>query len=69
VEFVDSVPGTREWPIGADNSRPETISFLRNNGFQIYGAEKWDGSVKDGIAHLRGYYEIRIHPSVREHRA
>lgn len=61
-EFYDAVPGSREWPIGADCSRPETISHLRNKGFNIYGAEKWEGCVKDGIAHLRGFDEIIIHP-------
>lgn len=63
VQLVDSVPGSREWPIKADSARPETISFLRNKGFNISAAEKWDGSVKDGVAHLRGYREIVIHPS------
>lgn len=60
--FYDAIPGAREWPIGADCARPETISHLRNKGFNIYGAEKWEGSVKDGIAHLRGFDEIIIHP-------
>jgi phage terminase large subunit len=62
VQFVESVPGTREWPINCDNARPETIAWMRNNGFAARAAEKWDGSIKDGIAHLRGYYEIVIHP-------
>src|SRR3954471_13285495 len=62
VQFVESVPGTREWPIKADSARPETISFLKNRAFNISAADKWDGSVKDGIAHLRGYHEIVIHP-------
>lgn len=65
-EFYDSVPGSRDWPIGADCSRPETISHLRRRGFNIYGAEKWDGCVKDGIAHLRGFDEIVIHPRCTE---
>ena len=58
--FVDLVPGAREWPIKADNARPETISDLRRAGFSCSAAEKWDGSVKDGIAHLRGFDEIVI---------
>lgn len=62
VQFVESVPGTRDWPIKCDNARPETINWLCNQGFAAHPAEKWDGSVKDGIAHLRGYYEIVIHP-------
>lgn len=61
-EFMESVPGSRDWPIGADNSRPETISHLKNKGFRIYAAEKWQGSVEDGIAYLRGFDRIVIHP-------
>jgi phage terminase large subunit len=62
VQFVDSVPGTREWPIWCDSARPETISWLCGQQFAAKPVEKWDGSVKDGIAHLRGYYEIVIDP-------
>lgn len=61
-EFYEDVPGSDEWPIGADCARPETISHIRNKGFNIYAAEKWTGSVKDGIAHLRSYNQIVIHP-------
>lgn len=61
-EFCDSVPGTRDWPIKADNARPETISHIRRRGFNIQAAEKWDGCVKDGISHIRGYKQIIIHP-------
>ncbi|MFX5956688.1 terminase large subunit, partial [Acinetobacter baumannii] len=45
----------------ADNSRPETISFLKRQGFNIQAAAKWQGSVEDGISHLRGFEEIVIH--------
>ncbi|TJZ75591.1 PBSX family phage terminase large subunit [Chitiniphilus eburneus] len=60
-ELYDSVPGARDWPIKADNSRPETISYLRRQGFNIDAADKWPGSVEDGIAHLRGFEKIVIH--------
>lgn len=59
-QFYDTLPGSREWPIKGDNSRPETISHLGRRGFAISAAEKWDGSVKDGIAHLRGFDRIVI---------
>lgn len=61
-EFMDSVPGIRDWPVFADSARPETISHLRRRGFNIDAAEKWEGCVKDGITHLRGFDEIVIHP-------
>lgn len=60
--LFDSVPQSRRWPIKADSSRPETISAIRRSGFDIAAAEKWHGSVEDGIAWLRGYDMIVIHP-------
>lgn len=60
--LFDTVPEARKWPIKADCSRPETISYMRRKGFNIEGAEKWKGSVEDGIAHLKGFSKIVIHP-------
>lgn len=61
-EFFDRVPGSKEHQIRADNARPETISHVRNKGYRIEGAEKWPGSVEDGIAFLRSFERIVIHP-------
>jgi len=58
----DGIEGAKDWPIKADNSRPETISYLARRGFYISAAEKWPGSVEDGIAHLKGFKKIVIHP-------
>ena len=56
------IPGAKEWPIRADQARPETISHIRRRGFQIDAAEKWPGCVEDGIAHIRGFRRVVIHP-------
>lgn len=61
-EFFDRVPGSRSHLIRADSARPETISHVRNSGFRIEGANKWPGSVEDGIAVLRSFEKIIIHP-------
>ena len=61
-QFYDSVPESRKWPIKGDSSRPETISYIKRMGFKISGAKKWQGSVEDGIAFLRGFKKIIIHP-------
>ena len=61
AQFYDSVPLSRNWPIKGDCSRPETISFLRRQGFNIEAAEKWQGSVEDGIAHIKGFEKVVIH--------
>lgn len=58
----DALETSRTWPILADSARPEVISFVKRAGFNIAGAEKWPGSVEDGIAHLRGFKKIIIHP-------
>lgn len=59
--LFDSIPGARAWPIKADCARPETISYMRRQGFQISPAEKWPGSVEDGIAHMKGFKRIVVH--------
>lgn len=61
-DFYDSVPDCRRWIIYADCSRPETISYLSRQGFNIRPAPKWQGSVEDGIQHLKGFKKIYIHP-------
>ncbi len=59
--FYESVPDSRKWPIKGDNSRPETISFIKKQGFNIAPAKKWQGSVEDGIAHLKSFKKVIIH--------
>lgn len=61
--FFRTVPGADQHVIRADNARPETISYMQKHGFpRVVACEKWPGSVEDGIAHLRGYDQIIIHP-------
>ena len=64
--FFSSIETARDWPIKADCARPETISYLSRLGFDISGAEKWQGSVQDGIEYLRGFRKIYIHPRCEE---
>lgn len=52
--------------IRADSARPETISFLKQHGLRrITPVYKWPGSVEDGIAYLRQFEEIVIHPECK----
>jgi len=59
--MFDRVPTARRWPIHADSARPETIAYMRREGFNIDGAEKGKGSVEDGIEWLKSFDEIVIH--------
>ena len=49
--------------IMADSARPDTIDYLRRNGFpRIRGAKKGKGSVEDGIERIRSFDKVIIHP-------
>jgi len=67
--MIERLPGIEQHVVRADSARPETISHVKANAGgtreslpRITGVEKWKGSVEDGIAHLRSYKEIIIHP-------
>lgn len=60
--LYDEVPGTSIYPIYADNSRPETISYMQSRRYNVIGAEKWPGCIEDGISYLRSFSKIIIHP-------
>lgn len=61
--MFDVFPDSRKTKIRADNARPETISHMKGAGFRIVAAEKWKGSVEDGVEHMRGVYDIIVcHP-------
>jgi phage terminase large subunit len=60
--LFDSIETSRRWPIKADAARPETISHVKKKGFPlISGAEKWRGSIEDGIACLKSFKRIVVH--------
>lgn len=61
--LFDTIPGARDFVCRADSSRPEHVSQLQRLGYKrITSVDKWPGSVKDGIEHLRSYQNIIIHP-------
>lgn len=70
---AEHVPGIEEHEVKADCARPESISYLKKPDPheervhipRIRGVKKWNGSVHDGIQHLRSYREIVIHPRCR----
>lgn len=62
AQLFDKIPTARRGPIFADSARPETIVHIRNRGFNISPAKKWQGSVEDGVTVLRNFEKIIIHP-------
>lgn len=72
--LIKRLPRIEEHVVESDSARPETISHVKSPGRnreraclpKIRGVNKWPGSVEDGIAHLRSYKEIVIHPRCTE---
>lgn len=67
-QFVkDRVPGIERHVIRADSARPESISYLRRHGLpNITAVEKWPGSVEDGVAHIKAFERVVIHPDCEQ---
>jgi phage terminase large subunit len=57
----EGIPGITDWPVKADNARPETISYVLRQGINMSAALKWQGCVEDRISHLKGFGKIHIH--------
>jgi len=57
-----TVPRSKDWRITADSARPETVSYMRRNGYpKIIPALKGQGSVEDGVSFLQSF-DIIVHP-------
>lgn len=60
--LFDKVPGAREWPIVADSSDPQNISYMVRHGFpKIKPSIKGPNSVEQGVEFLKSY-DIVVHP-------
>lgn len=62
--LFDRIPECRKWPITADSSRPETVSYMRRHGFRIVPAVKGPGSLEDGVEFLKSF-DIVVHPDCK----
>jgi len=61
-DLFDQVPNARKWPITADSSRPETISYMKKHGFPLIApAIKGAKSVEEGVEFLKSF-DIIVHP-------
>lgn len=59
--LFDTVEGSRKFLIRADSARPETVSYMKRQGFRITSAIKGQGSIEDGVEFLRSF-DIIVHP-------
>jgi len=68
VAFLSrNIPRIAMHTVRADSARPESISFLNNNGMgRVVGAKKGKGSVEDGIEYIKSFDKVIIHPDCTE---
>jgi len=65
--LTDRIPRIAMYTVRADSARPESISYLKNNGMpQVLGAKKGPGSVEDGIEYIKSFEKVIIHPECAE---
>jgi len=65
--IANRIPNFADYATRWDNARPESISHLRRHGLpRSEPVDKWTGSVEDGIAFMRSFREIVIHPRCAE---
>lgn len=68
--LISDLPDIARHVVRADNARPESISHLKRKGLpQIIACSKGKGSVEDGVAHIKSYEEVVIHPRCSRVRA
>jgi hypothetical protein len=61
--LFDTIPDARKYLIRADNARPETISYMQQNGYpRVQPCAKWKNCAEYGVTFLRSYEKIIIHP-------
>lgn len=59
-------PHCHKYTARADNSRPETISYVQQHGLpKVVACRKGAGSVEEGISFIRSFDEIVINPSCK----
>lgn len=60
-KLIDDIPMAKQHIIRADSARPESISFIRRQGYKIESVHKWAGSIEDGIEFIRSFRMVYIH--------
>ena len=63
--LFDTIAGSRKFLIRADSARPETVSYMKRQGFRIIEAIKGPGSIEDGVEFLRSF-DIIVHPRCKK---
>lgn len=60
--FIEArIPHVKNYVWYCDSARPETITFLKKQGYNVKAVEKGKGSIEDGIEYQKSFEMIYIH--------
>ena len=64
ASFVNAaIPDWQSYTSRWDSARPESISYIKRHGMgNATAADKWPGSIEDGIKFIRSFGRVVIHP-------
>lgn len=63
AKILAAMPDVASHIMRADNARPESISYLKRHGLpRMAACEKGKGSVEDGVAFIKSFESVIIHP-------
>ena len=61
--LADRIPGIAQHTVRADSAQPASIKHVQDRGLPgCTPVKKWQGSVEDGIAYMKSFDEIVVHP-------
>lgn len=60
--LFNNIDTIKKWPTYGDSARPDIIKYMQRRGYHIRKCEKWSGSVEQGIAYIRNFEKVIIHP-------
>lgn len=60
--LFNTIDTIKKWPTYGDSARPDIIKYMQRRGYHIRKCEKWSGSIEQGIAYIRNFEKVIIHP-------
>lgn len=61
-KLFNRITTAKKWPTYGDSARPDIIKYMQRKGYHIRKADKWPGSIEQGIGYIRNFEKVIIHP-------
>lgn len=61
-KLFDKIETARSAKVYGDSARPDIIKHMQRKRYNVRKADKWPGSVEQGIGYIRNFDKVIIHP-------